>query len=152
MVDVAWSMFPSVSYECSQIPCICLDWMQKPFHMGLGPQPMHNNIIFIFSTGAGETQEFHTSSLSLRRTNILDVAWWQIHLPNNTIWMFLYYTLDMFWLGVKTIPCGSGASANAPWHHTYVAQVWPKNSTPLRKFEPNKHGGYGMMVDPSTNL
>ena len=29
------------AYECSQPPCICLEWMWEPFHVGLGPQPIN---------------------------------------------------------------------------------------------------------------
>jgi hypothetical protein len=48
-------------------------------------------------------------------------VWWKWFIgwsscPINCIWMFSN-TLYMFELEVGTIPCGSGASTNAPWHH-----------------------------------
>ena len=47
---------------------------------------------------------------------MVEEAWWWIHLPIHRIWM-LSNTLDMFGVDVGIIPCGSGASINAVWHH-----------------------------------
>ncbi len=35
-----WIHLPFIAYEWSKIACICMEWMWKPFHVGLRPQPM----------------------------------------------------------------------------------------------------------------
>ena len=37
---------PSIAYEGCHTPCICVEWMWEPFHVGLEPQPMHNGFIW----------------------------------------------------------------------------------------------------------
>jgi hypothetical protein len=39
------SICPSTAYEGCESPCICIDWMWTPFHVGLEPQPMHKGSI-----------------------------------------------------------------------------------------------------------
>jgi hypothetical protein len=40
MVDLS-----ATAYELSQTFCICMECMWEPFHVGLGPQPIHPDII-----------------------------------------------------------------------------------------------------------
>ena len=68
----------------------------------------------------------------------------QIHLTLYSIWM-LSNTLYMFGVDVGTIPCRSGASTNAPWHHP---RIWPTPEFRNKQIWWKGHGGGGSIAYP----
>jgi hypothetical protein len=60
---------PSTAYECSQSPCICLEWMWGPFHVDLQPRSLH--LGFIYNPGV-----LHKLA---KISNLGDMHEWQWH-------------------------------------------------------------------------
>jgi hypothetical protein len=116
-------------------PCICLECMWEPFHVGLGSQSrMHHDII------CSQGPRYYPGVLpSLVIAEILGQQ-------------FLN-ALHMFGVHVGTIPCESEASTNAPFpsFDTLTAHMLPVGIQLVPKVRVNKYGGNGMMVDPSVH-
>ncbi len=132
------SIWTSTTNEYSQtIPCICIEWMWEAFHVGLGPQPMHLNIIY---------------SLTLTFLKILpQQVWWNW---NDDVFICLSTTYDY-----SQVPCiyvWSGCGNHSMWVWglnqctltSFIALGWPRKLAELWKICANKYGGR-MTVDPS---
>ena len=94
---------PSTAYECSQIPCICFEWIWEPIHVGPGP---HQCTMTSFV--ARLRPENLSNFLNSGSTCVVIVAWWVTGLPIHRC----SQTPCIYWsgYGMGTIPCGSGAS------------------------------------------
>ena len=97
-----------VGPECSQTPCICLEWVQETFHVGLGPQPMHPDTI----CSPGVIKDF-SQFPKLWANKYGEVGMMANPSAHPQDMNVLKRSLYMFEVGVGTIPCGSGASDNA---------------------------------------
>jgi hypothetical protein len=74
--------------------------MWEPFHVDLGPQPMHLDI----TPELGQLSKFETCKYDERGMVVVDP------LPTHCA----HKTSYLFGVDVGTIPCRSGASTNAP--------------------------------------
>ena len=214
IVEVAWWQIHLTIHSQQYTHVLFhLEWMWEPFHVGLGPQPMHCDItcshsvtqefgqlmmfgankyggsgmmvdlsyhpqhtyvlihLIIVRIGCGNhfmwvwglnqctltsfvakllTRKF-TNSWCLGQTNMVEVAWWWIHLTIPSIQMF-YHILCMFGVDVETIPCESGASTNAPWHYLEPCcdpGIWPTHDVWGRQIWWKWHDG-GSIWSPTT--
>ena len=140
MVIVAWwSICPSRAYECSQIPsCICLEWTWKSFHVGLGHQPMHLDII----CRPAVTHEFGQVPKFWANKNgssgmMVDPSAHPQHMNDLNHLIYLAWMCEPFCVGLGPQPMHLDIICRS-----FVTQEFGKNP----KYLANKNDGNGLMI------
>ncbi len=131
------------AYEWYQTSYKCLQKMRKSSHVDLEPRPLHHDI----TCSPAVAQDYSQPPKSGQTTGVV-MAWSWIHLPIHSIWL-IPNTLYIIALNKEIIPCGSGVSTTAPWHH--LKPSCDHRFQPTAKIWAKKCGCNRMMMYPSAH-
>ena len=91
---------PHAVYECSQTPCICLEWRLETFHVALELESLHSTISMVSNVALVQIQGFCQTLKYGPKTDVAMVAWWWILQLTHSLWKFSN-TLDVWNYGWK---------------------------------------------------